>query len=70
MKSLIKPFKGLIRPFKGLIRPFKGLIRLFKGLTKPSCKIRRFDGLTGSPGKNQKKGQEDQGEVKDLGGTP
>ena len=25
------------------------------------CKIRRFDGLTVSPGKSQKQGQEDQG---------
>ena len=29
-----------------------------------------LDGLTGSPGKSKKEGQEDQGEVKELGGTP
>ena len=32
--------------------------------------ISRFDGLTGSRGKSQKEGQEDQGEIKELGGTP
>ena len=41
-----------------------------KSLGNPGCKIRRFDGLTGSPGESQKEGQEDQGGIKELEGTP
>jgi len=40
------------------------------GLHGLGYKIRRFDGLTGSPGKSQKEGQEDHGGIKELGGTP
>ena len=32
--------------------------------------LSQFDGLSGSPGKSQKEGQEDQGEIKELGGAP
>ena len=34
------------------------------------AKSRSFEGVPGSPGKSQKEGQEDQGEVKELGGMP
>ena len=39
-------------------------------LIKPGLIISRFDGLIGSPGKSQKEGQEDQGEIKEIGGPP
>ena len=32
--------------------------------------LSQFDGLSGSPGKSQKEGQEDQGTLKQLGGPP
>ena len=41
-----------------------------KGLLKAGCKIRRFDGLTESPGKGQKEGQENLGTLGQLGGNP
>ncbi len=50
-------------------KSFKGFLWfLWSPLTRSN--IRRFDGLTGSPGKGQEEGQEDQGRVKELGGTP
>ena len=33
-------------------------------------KSRSLEGAPGSPGKSRKEGQEDQGELKELGGTP
>ena len=36
---------------------------------KAGCKIRWFDGLSGSPGKSQKNGQEDQQTLKQLRGV-
>ena len=37
---------------------------------KAGFNLSQFDGLSGSPGKSQKEGQEDQGEIKELGGAP
>ena len=37
---------------------------------KAGFNLSQFDGLSGSPGKSQKEGQEDQGTLKQLGGTP
>ena len=39
-------------------------------LRAAGCKIRWFDGLSGSPGKSQKERQEDQGTLKQLGRDP
>ena len=41
-----------------------------KGPYKAGCKIRWFGGLSGSPGKCQKEGQEHQGTLKQLGRSP
>ena len=49
--------------------PAPNMVRSTLARLKTSCKIRRFDGLTGSPGQSQKEGQEDQGEMKEQWGT-
>ena len=41
------------------------LVRLFL-----DSNIKRHDRLTGSPGKSQKEGQEDEGRAKESGGSP
>ena len=60
----MKAFKRL---FKRFLKAFK---RPFKGLLPHLIKSRSLEGVPGSPGQSQKEGQEEQGEVKELGGTP
>ena len=42
----------------------------FKRLYPHLLKRTSLEGVPGSPGKSQKEGQEDQGEIQELGGTP
>ena len=64
-----KPYEAWQGALQGRVKPQGAVQGALPGLIYKSI-LRRLEGVPGSPGKSRKEGHEDQGQAKELGGTP